>query len=129
MKRLYKANNGTAPGATKGTLDAITDFKEWVERLLLLEQDLQVSRAGWVSHVIKAANTLRDSSAVNIDTPPLFPLLHQTPPTPHLSNHSLMMRRHSSDSILDVTSVVCFMQVTSDETAPTHILLSRIASR
>lgn len=58
MKHLYKANNGTAPGATKGTLDAITDFKEWMECLLLLEQDLQVSRAGWVACTAKASNVL-----------------------------------------------------------------------
>jgi len=31
MKRLYKANNGTTPSASKGTLDAITDFEEWME--------------------------------------------------------------------------------------------------
>lgn len=62
MKHLYKANNGVAPGATKGTLDAITDFEEWLERLQLLEQDLQASCAA------KNGNILRDSAVPNIAT-------------------------------------------------------------
>ena len=41
MKLFYKANNGTAPGMTKGMLDAITDFDDWLECLELLELDLQ----------------------------------------------------------------------------------------
>jgi len=41
LKCLYKANNGIAPGATKGTLDTITDFNDWLEHLHLLELDLQ----------------------------------------------------------------------------------------
>lgn len=46
MKHLFKGNNGTAPGVTQGTLDAIADFEEWMEQLQLLEQDLQASHAG-----------------------------------------------------------------------------------
>jgi hypothetical protein len=66
LKRLYKANNGVAPGATKGTLDAISDFDDWLERLQLLELDLQAARgSGWVAHATKAGNVLRDSSVPN----------------------------------------------------------------
>jgi len=43
LKRLYKANNSMAPGATKGMLDAITDFDDWLEHIQLLELDLQVA--------------------------------------------------------------------------------------
>jgi len=43
LKRLYKANNGIAPSATKGTLDAITDFNDWLECLHLLKLDLQAA--------------------------------------------------------------------------------------
>ena len=43
LKRLYKVNNGVAPGATEGTLDAITDFNDWLECIQLLELDLQVA--------------------------------------------------------------------------------------
>ena len=58
LKRLYKANNGMAPGATQGTLDAITDLDDWLERIQLLEQDLQATRgAAWVAKATKAGNT------------------------------------------------------------------------
>jgi hypothetical protein len=33
LKRLYKANNSVAPGATKGTLDPISDLNDWLEHL------------------------------------------------------------------------------------------------
>ena len=48
-------------------LDAITDFEEWVESLQLLEQDLQASCAGWVTHVVKAGNILCDSLTQNVN--------------------------------------------------------------
>jgi len=99
MKRLYKANNRTAPGATKGMLNAIMDFKEWVEHLLLLEQDLQASCTRWVSCAIKAANTLRDSLAANIDNTttvstaaPNTP--YTTPLKPLTNNNKTPLRQH-----------------------------------
>ncbi|KAF8226401.1 hypothetical protein L208DRAFT_1302210, partial [Tricholoma matsutake] len=98
MKRLYKAN-GTAPGATKGMLNAITDFEEWMEHLQLLEQDLQVSHAGWVTCTMKAGNVLHDSSAQNINitatTPTPTPNIAYTTPLKLLTDEEkTLLRQH-----------------------------------
>ncbi|KAF8231879.1 hypothetical protein L208DRAFT_1466856 [Tricholoma matsutake] len=44
------------------------DFDEWLERLQLLQQDLQVSCTGWVTCVTKTSNVLKDSTAANINS-------------------------------------------------------------
>jgi len=102
MKCLYKVNNGTVPSATKGTLDAITDFKEWLEWLQLLEQDLQASHAAWVSCATKASNVLHDSSMPNIDgamTTSAIPMstsavLYTAPLKPLTDNKKTLLRQH-----------------------------------
>jgi hypothetical protein len=95
MKCLYKANNGTAPGATQGTLDTIMDFEEWMERLQLLEQDLQASCAGWVAHAAKAGNVLWDSSAPNIDSTLNVPnTAYTTPLKPLTEDKKTLLRQH-----------------------------------
>ena len=67
MKHLYKANNRIAPGTTKGMLDAIADFDDWLKCLELLELDLQAAcGTTWVVHATKASNVLKDSNIVNM---------------------------------------------------------------
>ncbi|KAF8219177.1 hypothetical protein L208DRAFT_1342593, partial [Tricholoma matsutake] len=83
------------PSATKGTLDAITDFEEWMERLQLLEQDLQARRAGWVSSTAKASNVLRDSSAPNIESSTSTPAItYTTPLKPLTDDEKTLLRQH-----------------------------------
>jgi len=66
LKWLYKVNNGVAPGASKGSLDTITDFSDWLEHLQLLELDLQAAwGSGWVACATKAGNVLHNSSVMN----------------------------------------------------------------
>lgn len=95
MKHLHKANNGSAPGVKKGTLDAITDFEEWMERLQLLEQDLQASRAGWVSHAAKAGHILHDSSTLNVENSNPTPLTMYTSLLKPLSEEEKMLLREN----------------------------------
>ncbi|KAF8231905.1 hypothetical protein L208DRAFT_1274899, partial [Tricholoma matsutake] len=70
-----------------------------MEWLLLLEQDLQASHAGWVSRAAKAGNILRDLSAQNISitttTAPAPPnVTHSTPLKPLTEDEKTLLRQH-----------------------------------
>jgi len=85
LKHLYKANNGTAPGATQGALDTITDLDDWLERIHLLEQDLQAThRASWVAKATKVGNTPHPIATTTPSTGPV-PASSPAPPSILLS--------------------------------------------
>jgi hypothetical protein len=125
MKHLYKANNGTAPGVTKGTLDAITDFEEWLEQLQLLEQDLQATCVAWIAQAAKSGNILRDSSVPNIksNSSPSLSTTSQSTALNPLTDDG----RCCYDYTWAVTSAEFSMQDTLGAIAPIHTPRSKTA--